>query len=58
MPRQAMTLEDEFTFGKHEGHQLEDVIHDDPAYIEWCVENDIVLFDEEASELIAKRGIA
>lgn len=53
-----MTLEDHFTFGKHNGSQLEDVIDDDPDYIEWCCENEIVVFDEEALELISKRGIA
>lgn len=53
-----MTLEDVFTFGKHKGNQLEDVIDDDPGYIEWCVENDVVNFDEEALELISKKGIA
>ena len=53
-----MSLEDVFTFGKHSGHQLEDVIHDDPDYITWCCANDVVAFDEEALELIAKKGIA
>ena len=53
-----MGLEDCFVFGKHTGHQLEDVIEDDPAYIEWCIMNDVVVFDEEALELISKKGIA
>ena len=53
-----MTLEDVFKFGKHKDHQLEDVIEDDPDYIEWCVKNDMVDFDEESTELITKKGIA
>ncbi len=53
-----MRLEDLFNFGKHFGNQLEDVIEDDPDYIEWLVSENIVEFDEEASELISKKGIA
>jgi len=53
-----MSIEDLFTFGKHKGEQLEDVIHDYPDYIAWCCENNVVEFDNEALELISKRGIA
>jgi len=53
-----MTLEETFKFGKHKGRQVEDVIEDDPDYIEWCVQESVVDFDEEASELISKKGIA
>jgi len=53
-----MTLEDMFTFGKHNRSQLEDVIGDDPDYIRWLIENDVVQFDEEALELISKKRIA
>lgn len=53
-----MKLDDIFLFGKHLGDQLEDVIEDDPKYIEWLCEDEIVNFDEEALELIAKKGIA
>lgn len=51
-------LDDIFSFGKHKGDQVEDVIEDDPSYIEWLVEETIVEFDEETLELIAKKGIA
>jgi len=30
----------------------------DPKYIEWLIDESVVSFDEEASELIAKKGIA
>jgi len=53
-----MGLDDCFVFGKHVGEQLEDVIEDDPGYIEWCCENQVVSFDEEALELISRKGIA
>lgn len=53
-----MGLEGIFTFTKHEGDQLEDVIYDDPDFIEWCCNNEVINFDEEALELISKRGIA
>lgn len=53
-----MSLESIFTFGKHKGEQLEDVIHDDPDYVEYLIMNEVVGFDEEACELITKRGIS
>jgi len=51
-------LDDFFAFGKHEGDQVEDVIEDDPSYIEWLVENGICDFDEETLEVISRKGIA
>lgn len=53
-----MTLESTFKFGSHKGDQLEDVIEDDPQYIGYLVERDIVDFDEETMELLSKKGIA
>lgn len=50
-------LDDVFTFGKYRGNQVEDVVEDDPNYIEWLVSNDVVSFDDEALELITKKGI-
>jgi hypothetical protein len=32
-------LKDELPFGKHKGEILEDVIDDDPEYVDWMVEN-------------------
>jgi hypothetical protein len=52
-----LSLESTFTFGKHKGEQLEDVIEDDPSYIEWLVKEEVVGLDEEVCELITKRGI-
>lgn len=44
MARDEMDFDSIFTFGKHEDRVLKDVIHDDPSYIEWLVENDAVSF--------------
>jgi DNA polymerase III epsilon subunit-like protein len=57
-PRQSMGLEDCFKFGKHKGDQLEDVISDDPGYIEWVISEGVVIFDESAMEHIARKGAA
>jgi len=53
-----MGLQGIFTFGKHKNEQVEDVIEDDPEYIRWVVENNVIEFDEETLELISKRKIA
>ena len=51
-------LETILDFGKCKGQQIEDIIDDDPKYIEWLIDEGVVSFDEETSELIAKKGIA
>lgn len=51
-----MGIDDIFTFGKHKGEQLEDVIEDDPEYVEWLCQEEIVNFDDEAYELISKKN--
>jgi len=53
----TMGLADLFTFGKKKGKQLEDVIEDDPNYLEWCIEKNVVKFDEKALETMAAKGI-
>ncbi|MDT8428512.1 MAG: hypothetical protein RQ757_07070 [Pseudomonadales bacterium] len=55
--REQMNLEDEFTFGKHRGEQLEDVIHDDPGYITWLADKEIVTFSDEARTLMEQRKL-
>lgn len=56
--KKVMNLESIFEFGKYRGHQLEDVITDDPGYIEWLIDGDVVLFDAKASLLISQKKIA
>ena len=47
-------ISDDFTFGKHEGESVDEVIVDDPEYVEWCL-NEIDGFDldEEGHQLLA-----
>lgn len=52
-----MGLDDFFNYGLYRGMQLSDVIENHPGYIVWCCEQEIVDFDEEALELISKKGI-
>lgn len=28
-----------FTFGKHKGDKLEDMLESDPGYLDWCLDN-------------------
>ena len=56
--KKVMGLESIFTFGKYKGDQLEDVITDDPGYIEWLSDGNVVLFDAKASLLISQKKIA
>lgn len=56
-PKYTMGLEDLFVFGKHKGEQLEDVITDDPSYMEWVVGEGMVQFSEEAVSLMTKKGV-
>lgn len=50
-----MNLETTIPFGKHKGHQIEDVIEDDPAYIRWLCENTDHDFDDDVYEALEKR---
>ena len=52
-----MSLDDVFSFGKHNGDQVEDVTDDDPDYIAWLIENEICEFDEEAMRVIEHKKI-
>ncbi len=51
------SLDSILSFGKYKGYQIEDVIEDDPKYISWLIENTQHTFDEEAMQLLQKRGI-
>lgn len=58
MGSRVLGLDSLMPFGRYQGHQIEDMIEDHPSYIEWLVQDEIVEFDEETLELIAKKGIA
>lgn len=37
--KKVFELDDVITFGKYKGNTIDDVIHDDYGYIEWCLDN-------------------
>ena len=42
----ALEMTDFMPFGKHKGQQVEDVMHDDPEYVSWLIDNDVMGFSE------------
>ena len=55
--KKAMGLDDEFTFGKHKGETLEEVIDSAPSYVFWCLENiDTFRITEEAREYLGEES--
>ena len=34
-----LTLENKLNFGKHKGKTIDEILHEDPTYIRWCLEN-------------------
>ena len=50
-------LEDIFTFGRHSGEQVEDLIDDDPSYFAWLIENEICEFEPEVITVLEKKKI-
>ena len=57
MERDEMEFNSLFTFGKHEDELLEDVIDNDPDYIEWLVEDDVVPFVPEVMDYLTNKKI-
>ena len=55
-----MNYNDKFTFGKHKGKTIEDLIHDELQYITWCIEEEIFELDcyaqERYDEIDAEQG--
>jgi hypothetical protein len=47
-----LNLESNLPFGKYKGDLLEDVIMEDPGYVEWLIENTDVTLDPKAMELL------
>ena len=46
-------LADTMPFGKHQGEQIEDLLYDDPTYLTWLFDGEMVSFD---CEVIKKMG--
>jgi len=52
-----LRLSDVMPFGKHKGQEIEDLIHDHPDYLAWCVNEEVVNFDEEVINQLSERKI-
>lgn len=50
----AIGMDHIMTFGKHEGHQVEDILEDDPSYMVWLAEETNTDLDEEVLEHISR----
>ena len=46
-----------FSFGKHKGETLLDVIDDDVDYINWAIGKEIITLDNDASEYLRNGGV-
>ena len=60
-PRQVIkSREDVFVFGKHKGHTVQIVLDEDPGYIVWLDEEEILVFPDDiyqkAQQLDAEHG--
>jgi|3_EtaG_2_1085321.scaffolds.fasta_scaffold399843_2 uncharacterized protein (DUF3820 family) len=49
-----MTLREEMAFGKHQGVMLEDVIEEDPDYVEWCIKNIDWFYDNLEEDVLER----
>lgn len=52
-----LTLEHSFPFGKHINEQIEDVIEDDPSYLEYLIDNGFEDFAEDVIKILEKKKI-
>jgi len=44
-------------FGKYKDEQVEDLIYDQPRYITWCYENEVVSFDVDVIRKLEDRKL-
>lgn len=47
-----LNLQSYLEFGKYSGTQLRELIHEDPDYVVWCIENEVFEVDEETLEYL------
>lgn len=47
MTKSYTSLDDKLNFGKHSGKTIDDVLWDDPSYLEFCVKNNIIQLSPE-----------
>lgn len=53
----ALRLSDTMKFGKHKGEEIEDLLYDDPSYLVWLVEEEVVELDSEVIEQMEQRKL-
>ena len=39
MKNPTLNLKGKLNFGKHKGKTIDEILHEDPTYIRWCLEN-------------------
>ncbi len=52
-----LRLSDSMPFGKYKGEEIEDLIYDQPGYLAWCVEEEVIIFDEEVIKQLEDKKI-
>jgi len=57
MPFPPLRLSDSMPFGKHKGEEIEDLIYDQPGYLAWCVNEEVVIFDSEVIKQLEDKKI-
>ena len=49
-----LDLDDRFAFGRHKGKLVEDVLNDDPAWLLWAIENEVIEVDAALQDAITE----
>lgn len=57
MAYKELKLTDVMPFGKHKGEQIEDLIYDDPSYLAWLINEEMVDFDVAVLETLEERKV-
>jgi len=53
----GLRLSDTMKFGKYKGEEIEDLLYDDPGYLVWLVEEEVVELDSEVIEQMEQRKL-
>lgn len=52
-----LSLTDYLPFGKYKGAQVEDILYDDPGYMAWMYQEQVVQFDEHVIKNMEDRKL-
>lgn len=52
-----LRLSDIMPFGKHDGKQIEDLIYDEPGYMAWVVNEEVINLDPEVIKILEERKV-